>query len=52
MHTQEDDLVVTAPTLMWVKALDLILEKLRVSGVDFDALAALSGAGQVRITIC
>ncbi|GAB6019340.1 hypothetical protein CHUAL_000932 [Chamberlinius hualienensis] len=44
--TDEDKLTVTAPTLMWVKAIDLILEKLKVNGVDFGNIAALSGAGQ------
>jgi len=33
---------------MWVKALDMILDKLRVVGVDFSKVAALSGTAQVR----
>lgn len=37
---------VTAPTIMWVKALDMLLDKLRVAGVDFGNVAAVSGAGQ------
>jgi len=37
---------VTAPTIMWVKALDMLLDKLRVEGVDFGSIAAISGAGQ------
>ncbi len=39
--------VVTAPTVMWVKALDMLMEKLRIAGIDFDRVAALSGCGQV-----
>jgi len=37
---------VTAPTIMWVKALDMLLDKLRVAGVEFANVAAISGAGQ------
>lgn len=37
---------VTAPTIMWVKALDMLLDKLRVAGVEFANVAAVSGAGQ------
>ena len=32
---------------MWVKALDMLMDKLRVAGLDFSRVAALSGAGQV-----
>lgn len=39
--------VVVAPALMWVKALDMILDKLRVCGVDFSKVAAISGCAQV-----
>ena len=38
--------VVTAPTIMWVKALDMLLDKLRVAGVDFGQVAGVAGAGQ------
>jgi len=37
---------VTAPTIMWVKALDMLLDKLRVAGVEFATVAGISGAGQ------
>ena len=40
---------VTAPTIMWVKALDMLLDKLRVAGVEFANVAAVSGAGQVSL---
>ncbi len=39
---------VTAPTIMWVKALDLLMEKIRIQGVDLSRIAAVSAAGQVR----
>ncbi|XP_047358248.1 xylulose kinase isoform X4 [Vespa velutina] len=42
--------VVVAPTLMWVKALDMILDKLRVCGVDFSKVSAISGCAQ-RISL-
>jgi len=34
--------VVTAPTIMWVKALDMLLDKLRVAGLDFTTVGVLS----------
>jgi xylulokinase len=37
---------VTAPTIMWVKALDLLMEKIRIQGVDLSKVVAISGAGQ------
>lgn len=40
--------MVVTPTLMWVKALDMILDKLRVCGVDFSKVAAISGCAQVN----
>ena len=40
---------ITSPTVMWVKALDLLMNKLKVTGLDFCDIAALSGAGQVNI---
>ncbi len=41
---------VTAPPIMWVKALDMLMEKLRILGVDFSKVSAISGAGQVRFS--
>ncbi|XP_043245698.1 xylulose kinase-like isoform X2 [Amphibalanus amphitrite] len=41
-----DGLTFTAPAIMWVKALDMLMDKLRVAGLDFARVAALSGAGQ------
>jgi len=32
---------------MWVKALDLLMDQLKLTGVDFEEITALSGAGQV-----
>ena len=37
---------VTAPTIMWVHALDMMMDKLRVAGLEFSSVAAISGAGQ------
>ena len=37
---------VTTPTIMWVKALDLLMERIRIQGVDMSQIVALSGAGQ------
>uniref|UniRef100_T1J0E2 Xylulose kinase n=1 Tax=Strigamia maritima TaxID=126957 RepID=T1J0E2_STRMM len=42
-----DDLVVSSPPTMWVKAVDLVLEKLRASSqFDFSHVISLSGAAQ------
>ncbi|XP_043741521.1 xylulose kinase isoform X2 [Cervus elaphus] len=46
VHVHKDGLTVTSPVLMWVQALDVILEKMKASGFDFSQVLALSGAGQ------
>lgn len=40
---------VTSPTLMWVKALDILLERLKGTG-RIHEIRGISGAGQVRAT--
>ncbi|XP_031253424.1 xylulose kinase 2-like [Pistacia vera] len=37
---------IVSPTLMWVEALDLILQKFLKSKLDFSKIAAVSGSGQ------
>ncbi|GAU92723.1 hypothetical protein RvY_04770 [Ramazzottius varieornatus] len=37
---------VTAPTLMWVKALDLLLQKLQRIDIPLEKIRAISGSGQ------
>ena len=32
----------TSPTIMWVKALDILMEKLRICGVDFSEVKKAS----------
>ncbi|XP_057347288.1 xylulose kinase isoform X3 [Manis pentadactyla] len=46
VHVHEDGLTVTSPVLMWVQALDILLEKMKASGFDFSQVLAVSGAGQ------
>ncbi|KAM5281344.1 xylulose kinase [Ctenodactylus gundi] len=46
VHVHKDQLTVTSPVLMWVQALDIVLEKMKASGFDFSQVQALSGAGQ------
>ncbi|XP_024135942.1 xylulose kinase [Oryzias melastigma] len=46
VHIHADRLTVTSPVLMWVKALDLLLDKMKGAGLDFSRVAALSGSGQ------
>lgn len=38
--------VVTAPVNMWLKALDLCLDKLKIDGLDFSTVMAVSGSAQ------
>ena len=42
---------ITSPTLMWIKALDILLDKIRISGIDFSQVVAISGAGQVSFDL-
>ncbi|XP_066483595.1 xylulose kinase [Tiliqua scincoides] len=46
VYVHSDRLTVMSPVLMWVKALDMILEKMKSSGFNFYRVRALSGAGQ------
>ncbi|XP_036410021.1 xylulose kinase [Megalops cyprinoides] len=46
VHVHSDRLTVTSPVLMWVKALDIILQKMKNAGFDFSKVKALSGSGQ------
>ncbi|KAM6452940.1 xylulose kinase isoform 1-T1 [Liasis olivaceus] len=46
VYVHDDRLSVSSPVLMWVKALDLILEKMKSAGFNFSTVKALSGAGQ------
>ena len=45
----ENKLRVTAPTLMWVAALDLLFDKLKHASVPFENIAAVSGSGIVGL---
>lgn len=46
VHRHPDGLTVTAPTLMWVAALDLLLERMQKEKVPLEHVAAVSGSGQ------
>ena len=37
------------PTVVWVKALDLLMDQLKITGLDFQDIRAISGAGQVSV---
>lgn len=41
--------IATVPTLLWVKSLDILMDRLLVAGVDFSKIAAISGTAQVSI---
>ncbi|XP_018349320.1 PREDICTED: xylulose kinase [Trachymyrmex septentrionalis] len=51
IRKKEESHVVVVPSLMWIKALDMILDKLRVCGVDFSKVAAISGCAQQHGTV-
>ena len=40
---------VTAPSAMYIKAIDMLLDKMVQSGFDFGRVVALAGDGQVSI---
>ena len=42
----EDGLTVTVPSLMWVKAFDLLLERMKSKGFCFENVVCISGTGQ------
>ncbi|XP_074596739.1 xylulose kinase-like [Brevipalpus obovatus] len=42
----ENSDVVTAKPLMWVKALDMALDRLKATGFDFGTVRSISGSGQ------
>ncbi|CAH1970342.1 unnamed protein product [Acanthoscelides obtectus] len=46
-----DNRNVTVPTIMWVKALDMLMDKLMLEGIDFGKIAAVSGSGQQHGTV-
>uniref|UniRef100_A0A3P8WQ10 Xylulose kinase n=1 Tax=Cynoglossus semilaevis TaxID=244447 RepID=A0A3P8WQ10_CYNSE len=46
VHLHEDRLTVTSPVLMWVKALDLLMDKMKRKGFNFSMVRSLSGSGQ------
>lgn len=46
VHVQEAESEVVAPVSMWLEALDLVLERLKKDGMDFDRVMGISGAGQ------
>ncbi|CAI8008481.1 Xylulose kinase, partial [Geodia barretti] len=42
----EDGVTVTSPTLLWVKAVDVLLSKMQEEGFPFCRVVSLSGSGQ------
>ncbi|KAJ3125556.1 hypothetical protein HK098_000175 [Nowakowskiella sp. JEL0407] len=42
----QNGLVATAPTLLWVEALDLLFARLQAAGFPFSQVKAISGSGQ------
>ena len=45
-HRLADGLTVTAPPLMWIAALDLLLNRMKRAGVGLSGVRAISGSGQ------
>ncbi|XP_075412153.1 xylulose kinase isoform X1 [Tenrec ecaudatus] len=46
VHVQKDELTVTSPVLMWIQALDMLLENMKEDCFNFSSILAVSGAGQ------
>lgn len=46
---QGPDGEVTSPPVMWLEAIDTLCSRLKEAHVDFAAIGAISGAGQVRV---
>lgn len=46
VNLREAEREVIAPVAMWLEALDLVLERLKRSGIDFGRVKGISGAGQ------
>lgn len=46
VHRGEDGLTVTTPTLLWVSAFDLLLEKMKAKNFEFNQVGCISGSGQ------
>lgn len=40
---------VYCPVIVWIEALDLLMDKMKQAGVNFSAIVAISGAAQVSI---
>lgn len=40
---------VHAPVFMWIKAFDMLMDKLTMSGIDIGKIVALSGSAQVNM---
>ncbi|XP_068437442.1 xylulose kinase [Clinocottus analis] len=51
VHVHADGLTVTSPVLMWVKALDLLMDKMKRAGLVFSRVRALSGSGQQHSSV-
>lgn len=51
VHRQSDRITVTSPAIMWVKALDMLLKRMRSADVPFEKIVAISGSGQQHGTV-
>ena len=48
MNIDDDQRLITAPTAMFIKALDMLLDKMDKQGFDFGKVVALAGDTQVQ----
>ncbi|XP_064475236.1 xylulose kinase-like [Ornithodoros turicata] len=51
VNRQKDRLTVTAPPVMWAKALDMLLERLKVAGLDLASITSVSGSAQQHASV-
>ncbi|KAK6181066.1 hypothetical protein SNE40_009002 [Patella caerulea] len=45
-HVSSDKSTVTAPTIMWIEALDMVLDKMKTDSFPFEKVLGISGSGQ------
>lgn len=48
--TNEAEREVYAPVLMWLHAIDSVLQRLQCKGIDFERVEGISGAGQRKLS--
>jgi xylulokinase len=51
VHVGQDGKEITAPVILWLEALDKILQQFKTRGIDLASISAISGAGMQHGTV-